>query len=112
MLVERGAAVRAHDPAALANAASRLPGIVLRDDLYEAASGADAVALCTPWPEYATVDFDRLKGVMRGDLLLDGRNMLDVARVEAAGLRYVGIGRGNHHIPAPGAAEGVPVPTS
>ena len=29
MLVERGATVRAHDPAALANAASRLPGIVL-----------------------------------------------------------------------------------
>ena len=77
MLVERGAAVRAHDPAALANAASRLPGIVLRDDLYEAAAGADAVALCTPWPEYASVDFDRLKRVMRGDLLLDGRNMLD-----------------------------------
>ena len=72
MLVERGAAVRAHDPAALANAASRLPGIVLQDDLYEAAADADAVALCTPWPEYASVDFNRLKRVMRGDLLLDG----------------------------------------
>jgi UDPglucose 6-dehydrogenase len=112
MLVERGATVRAHDPAALANAASRLPGIVLRDDLYEVAKGADAVALCTPWPEYATVDFNRLKRVMRGDLLLDGRNMLDVARVEAAGLRYVGIGRGKHHMPAPGATEGIPVPAS
>jgi UDPglucose 6-dehydrogenase len=112
MLVERGAVVRAHDPAALANAASRLPGIVLRDDLYEAAAGTDAVALCTPWREYASVDFDRLKQVMRGDLLLDGRNMLDVARVEAAGLRYVGIGRGKRHMPAPDDAQRVSVPAS
>ena len=54
----------------------------LRDDLYEAAADADAVALCTPWPEYASVDFNRLKRVMRGDLLLDGRNMLDSARAK------------------------------
>jgi UDPglucose 6-dehydrogenase len=104
--------VRAHDPAALSNAASRLPGILLCDDLYEAAAGADAVALCTPWPEYASVDFNRLKRIMRGDLLLDGRNMLDSVRVEAAGLRYVGIGRGNRHTPAPDAAHGVPVPAT
>ena len=94
LLIERGAAVRAHDPAALANAAARLPGIALRDDPYDAAEGADAVALCTPWPEYAAIDFERLKRVMGGDLVLDGRNMLEAAKVEAAGLRYVGIGRG------------------
>ena len=112
MLVERGATVRAHDPAALANAAVRLPGIALFDDLYEAATGADAVALCTPWPEYALVDFSRLKRGMRGDLLLDGRNMLDRQRVESAGLRYEGIGRGNRRAPAPKSAFGVPVPAS
>ena len=52
MLGERGAVVRAHDPAALANAAARLPGIALVADPYDAAAGADAVLLCTPWPEY------------------------------------------------------------
>jgi UDPglucose 6-dehydrogenase len=112
MLVERGATVRAHDPAALANAATRLPGIALCDDLYEAATGADAVTLCTPWPEYALVDFNRLKRVMRGDLILDGRNMLNLERVEAAGLRYIGIGRGNRHGSALNSAPGVPVPAS
>jgi UDPglucose 6-dehydrogenase len=112
MLTERGAAVRAHDPAALANAAIRLPGIMLCDDLYEAVAGADAVALCTPWPEYASADFNRLKRIMRGDLVLDGRNVLDSDRVEAAGLRYVGIGRGNRHTPALDGAHEVPVPAS
>ena len=94
MLIERGASVRAHDPAALDNAAAKLTGVTLCDDPYAVAAGADAVALCTPWPQYNEIDFSRLKSVMRGDLILDGRNLLDPARVAAAGLRYVGIGRG------------------
>lgn len=105
MLIERGASVRAHDPAALANAASRLPDISLCDDPYAVANGADAIALCTPWPEYKEIDLARLKSAMRGDLLLDGRNMLDPARVEAAGLRYEGIGRGSLK---PSLAAGAP----
>ncbi|MBA3450952.1 MAG: UDP-glucose/GDP-mannose dehydrogenase family protein [Chloroflexia bacterium] len=101
MLVERGAIVRAHDPAALVNAAARLPGIDLCQDPYAAAEGADAIALCTPWPEYATVDFAQVRRVMRGDLVLDGRNMLDPALLENAGLRYVGIGRGTSAVSDP-----------
>ena len=94
MLTERGATVRAHDPAALANAAPRLPDITLCEDPYEAAENADAVLVCTPWPDYSGVDFARLAAVMRGDLVLDGRNMLSPDTVAAAGLRYEGIGRG------------------
>jgi UDPglucose 6-dehydrogenase len=100
MLLERGASVRAHDPAALANAAERLLGFTLCHDPYDAARGAAAVALCTPWPDYAKIDFARLAATMDGDLVLDGRNMLDAATVTAAGLRYEGIGRGR-----PGAPE-------
>jgi UDPglucose 6-dehydrogenase len=109
LLAERGAAVRAHDPAALPNAAVRLPGIELREDPYDAAAGADAVALCTPWPEYAAIDFERLRRVMGGDLLLDGRNMLNAGEVEAAGLRYVGIGRGIRQIPTQSVVQTLPL---
>jgi len=31
--------------------------------------------------------------VMAGDVLFDGRNLLDRAAVEAAGLAYLGVGR-------------------
>jgi UDPglucose 6-dehydrogenase len=106
MLGERGATVQAHDPAALVNAAARLPDITLVADPYDAAMGADAVLLCTPWPEYTTIDFHRAAHLMRGDLILDGRNVLDRALVEAAGLRYEGIGRGSTTAQA---AESVPV---
>jgi UDPglucose 6-dehydrogenase len=98
MLVERGATVRAHDPAALENAALRLPRVHLYQDPYQAATGADAVMLCTPWAIYKAIDFSRLAEVMRGDLLLDGRNMLDRATVHAADLRYEGIGNGRDRL--------------
>ncbi|MCA9876823.1 MAG: UDP-glucose/GDP-mannose dehydrogenase family protein, partial [Thermomicrobiales bacterium] len=100
MLLERGAIVRAHDPIALANAASRLPDVTLIADAYDAARGADAVLLCTPWREYQAVDFARLASVMAGDLVLDGRNLLDPQTVRTAGLRYEGIGKGNDRLPA------------
>jgi UDPglucose 6-dehydrogenase len=100
LLAERGASVQAHDPAAIANAATRLPFVVLRDDPYEAARDADAVMLCTPWPEYTAIDFTRLANVMQGDLVLDGRNMLDAAAVASARLRYEGIGRGRNRLDA------------
>lgn len=105
MLVERGASVRAHDPAALQNAVMRLPHIALHDDPYEAARGADAVLLCTPWPEYGAIDYCRLASVMRGDLLLDGRNMLDPGAVSEARLRYEGIGRGTARLPTADATN-------
>src|SRR5262249_50747252 len=109
MLGERGAAVQAHDPAAMTNAAARLPNLRLVTDPYEAAIGTDAVLLCTPWSEYAEVDFRRIADLMRGDLILDGRNFLDRARVEAAGLCYEGIGRGSIQA---SVAESETVPSS
>lgn len=94
MLGERGAIVRAHDPAAMTNAAPRLPGVELCDTPYAAATGADAVLLCTPWRAFRQIDLVRVASLMRGDLLLDGRNLYDPAMVAAAGLRYEGVGRG------------------
>lgn len=101
MLLERGATVHAHDPIALGNAAKRLPQAHLYEDPYAAALGVDAVLVCTPWRVYRDVNFSRLAREMSGDLILDGRNMLDADSVRAAGLRYEGIGKGRERLPAP-----------
>ena len=101
MLLERGARVHAHDPIALANAASRLPEVQLFEDRYEAARGTDAVMLCTPWRVYLETNFEQLASEMSGDLLLDGRNFLNPEVVRASGLRYEGIGKGRDRLPAP-----------
>ncbi len=93
-LLERGAAVRAHDPVAGAAARAVLGDEVrLEGDPYDAIAGADAVLLATEWNQYRSLDFRRCARIMRGDLLVDGRNVFDPPQVRAAGLRYVGVGR-------------------
>lgn len=90
-LADLGAVVRGHDP--VVTEVPAWSGITVGLDMYEAAAGADAVVLVTEWPDYAVLDLEKLAGLMRGRVLLDGRNALDRAQVEAAGLVYEGIGR-------------------
>ena len=91
----RGAAVRAHDPIANARARAVLgdDGVTYFDDMYATLDGADALLLATEWNEFRALDFARCAAAMRGDLLVDGRNIFDPRKVRAAGLRYVGVGR-------------------
>ena len=54
---------------------------------------ADAVALMTEWKELRMPDWSQLNATMRGDAVVDGRNIFDKPEVEAAGFRYFGIGK-------------------
>jgi len=95
MLIDRGAYVRAHDPAAITNAKKELtmPGIEFFLDPYNIALGADGLILATDWPEYAKLDLKRLADSMNKPVLLDGRNMFDRNKAEYAGFYYMGVGR-------------------
>lgn len=92
-LLAEGASVRAYDPVALDAASSRLSAVALHDDPWACVTGADAVVIVTEWPEVVGMDWPRVAQVMRGDVLVDGRNVLDPATVVAAGFAYEGIGR-------------------
>jgi UDPglucose 6-dehydrogenase len=59
----------------------------------DAARDADAVLILTDWAQFKDAPLQTVAQLMRGRLLLDGRNMLDPAAVVAAGLTYVGMGR-------------------
>ena len=88
-----GARVRAYDPVATEEARKLMLGVDFLDSPMEALDGADACVLVTEWPEFAALDFSEVARRMRGNVLVDGRNFFDRERVEAAGLRYEGIGR-------------------
>jgi UDPglucose 6-dehydrogenase len=66
---------------------------VIADDALEAVHGADALVLVTEWPEYRAISPAQLKGMMSGNLVLDGRNTLDGESLKNAGFNYAGIGR-------------------
>jgi len=93
-LLDRGARVRAHDPIANALAREVVAGEVeFAGDMYDAVNGADGILLATEWNEFRSLDFVRCAAMMRGDLVVDGRNIFDPEKVRLAGLRYVGVGR-------------------
>jgi UDPglucose 6-dehydrogenase len=93
-LLAAGAVVRAHDPKAI-HTARELFGtrITFAGDPYAAVDGADALAIVTEWLVYRNPDFDRLKGLLRQPLVIDGRNLYDPSRMHALGFTYAGIGR-------------------
>jgi UDPglucose 6-dehydrogenase len=93
LLLEAGASVVGHDPQANDNASSEVPDLEVADDPYAAAEGAHCLVICTPWQEFASLDFPRLKGLVAEPILVDGRNLLEPAAAREAGFEYVATGR-------------------
>jgi UDPglucose 6-dehydrogenase len=94
LLLDRGAWVRAHDPVALDHARQEYPdlGISFVEEVESLALDADALVLVTEWPVYRDLPWETIAQLMRGKLVLDGRNVLDRVRLQSAGIHYVGLG--------------------
>ena len=92
-LVDRGARVRAYDPAAMTNARAVLPKISYARTAIEAATGADALLILTDWDEFRGIDLAALKKVMKGNIIGDGRNIWRPQEVREHGFTYFSIGR-------------------
>ncbi|MDR2417783.1 MAG: UDP-glucose/GDP-mannose dehydrogenase family protein [Treponema sp.] len=97
-LAQRGAAsLRVWDPAAMNEAAWRLAPIkdrlVFAADEYNAIAGADALVLLTEWNQIRALDLDKVKTLLKGDAFFDLRDIYKRREVEAAGLRYFGVGK-------------------
>ncbi|HVW25240.1 MAG TPA: UDP-glucose/GDP-mannose dehydrogenase family protein [Polyangiaceae bacterium] len=97
--VAKGARVRAMDPQALETASSALSRANIADkvelfhDPYEACKGADALVIATEWSEFRSPDAERIKKLMRGKHVFDGRNAMVPEDIVEAGLVYRGVGR-------------------
>ncbi len=93
-LLAAGASVCAHDPVAVEEARRRLrDSIEYAETNYEALRGADALVVVTDWNEYRHPDFNRMKGLLRRPIVVDGRNLYDAARMHSLGITYHSIGR-------------------
>jgi len=83
--------LRVHDPVVPARAAGH-PRATGCATALEAATGADALAIMTPWPAYREVSPSDLRRVMRGRVILDPYRVLDGAAARAAGFDYFALG--------------------
>ena len=97
LLLKAGARIRAYDPVASEEAAKVYADraeVALCKSAYEAAEGADALAIVTEWQEFRSPDFDRLKQILKAPVIFDGRNLYDPSMLARFGFTYYAIGRG------------------
>jgi len=86
-----GATIRAYDSAA--RGVEQYPWIQRCSSALEACNGADALAVLTEWPEFASISpVDVRKNLLR-PAVVDGRNILNPTDWKSAGFEYRGVGR-------------------
>jgi UDPglucose 6-dehydrogenase len=93
ILMSKGARVRVYDPQGWRHQDAALPGVTWCNSALEAAQHADILLVLTEWNEFRTIELRGLKAAMRGDLMVDARNVYRIDQARAAGFRYVGVGR-------------------
>jgi UDPglucose 6-dehydrogenase len=96
-LTALGAIVTVHDPVSLTSLATRSPELSREEHLTEALRGAELVILGTEWKLYREIDPQELAAVVKVKTIIDGRNVLDVAKWQAAGWRVIALGRNVHN---------------
>ncbi|MEL6830512.1 MAG: UDP-glucose/GDP-mannose dehydrogenase family protein, partial [Pseudomonadota bacterium] len=88
-----GATIKAFDPESMTEASHLLDGVDYAQSAYDAAADADAVVIITEWDQFRALDLDRLKSSMRGDVLVDLRNIYEPEDMTKRGFDYTSIGR-------------------
>jgi len=92
-LQKAGAKVRAYDPAGVLEAEKLLDDVEMTSGAYLCAEEADALVIITEWNEFRALDLDRVKDAMRGNVLVDLRNIYDPEDMKQRGFVYSSIGR-------------------
>lgn len=90
-LKDMGATIRAYDPSA--RGVEMLPWVQRCDSALEACDGADALAVLTEWPEFATVAPAEVSTRLNNAVVVDGRNVLNPQQWKSSGFQYRGVGR-------------------
>ena len=89
-LVQRGAVVRAYDPAVRVSPDA---GIEVVDDPYATCEGAEVLVVLTEWDEFKWLDYDKIAASMAKRCVVDARNILDKGSLLRRGFSYTGVGR-------------------
>lgn len=95
LLLAAGARVKAFDPQAMNESKKHYlkDTIEYCKNIYDAAAGADAVVLVTEWKQFRLPNWENVKYVMRGNVVIDGRNIYNSAEMEQLGFVYTSIGK-------------------
>ena len=92
-LLKAGATVTVFDPVAADECRRRIGDAVrYATDMYDAVVDADALALVTEWKQFRLPSWKVVRKAMRGNLIVDGRNIYQAADLIEEGFDYRCIG--------------------
>ena len=93
-LLDKGASVVAFDPVATERASQELHGAISYvDNDFDALDDADALVICTEWPEFRRPDFVEMRRRMKGAVIFDGRNIYSLELMREHRFSYYSVGR-------------------
>ena len=96
LLGQARAEVMVYDPIAMGECRRRVgERVKYAKDMYEAVVDADALLVVTEWKEFRMPSWEVVKRLMRGNVVLDGRNIYDSAELHQKGFVYECIGKSN-----------------
>ena len=87
----RGHRIRAHDPVARLDVAE-FPHVEIFSSPLEAAEGADALLVMTPWDSYCSFPVSELRKLLRGRVIIDPYAILDETQCRDLGFEYHRLG--------------------
>lgn len=94
-LLKRGASVKAYDPQAMNFVRHRTSigeRIAYVGDAQQALIGADALVICTEWPEFSSPDFVEIKNLVWHPVIFDNKSLFEPGLLDKLGFAYFGIG--------------------
>jgi UDPglucose 6-dehydrogenase len=94
-LIKLGAKIKAYDPEAIETAKIVLgeENISYCNNMYKALDCCDAMILVTEWTQFRKPDFDKIKELLKNNIIFDGRNQYDPVNMKKLGFEYFCIGK-------------------
>lgn len=92
-LQRAGARVRAFDPAGTLEAEKLLTDVEFTTGPYQCVQDADILVIITEWNEFRALDLEKIQDRMKGNAVVDLRNIYEPEDFTKRGMTYVSVGR-------------------
>tara|TARA_Y100000768_G_scaffold351845_1_gene303025 strand:- start:30 stop:1343 length:1314 start_codon:yes stop_codon:yes gene_type:complete len=92
-IIDHGGFVNAYDPIANKEMYKIFNNIKYYDNVYNSIKNADGIVIMTEWNEFRSLDLKRIKKIMKGNIVLDTRNILNMDQLSELGFIYDNVGR-------------------
>lgn len=93
-ILAAGGKVIAYDQEAIPNTKQKFGDTIeYANNMYDCLNDADALCIITEWSEFRTPDFDKMKSMLKNNIIFDGRNVYELDEMTDQGFEYNSMGR-------------------